>query len=214
MSLREQGKQQRRDRILSAAEKLTIETGDTSFSMQMLAKEAGVSFVTPFNLFGSKAQILGALLRSKLASEQSAEQTPGSHSDPSSQALELAASVVKAITNNATLIRPLLLSVGGAEGPDHASIYDWALSKWKGILQDAIDAQFVRPDIDIDFYACAMHVVLRGSASLWLRGELDDHQYEMQVQYGISALFFSIATNQAELRIKRRMRRIARDYVG
>lgn len=49
-----------RRRVIDAAERLLRE-GRADFSMRDLAAEAGVSFATPFNQFGSKAAIMHAL---------------------------------------------------------------------------------------------------------------------------------------------------------
>lgn len=49
-----------RQRVLDAAERL-LRDGKAEFSMRDLAAEAGVSFATPFNQFGSKAAIMHAL---------------------------------------------------------------------------------------------------------------------------------------------------------
>lgn len=57
----------RHDRVLDAAEGLLAQ-GSAGFSMRELANEAGVSFATPFNLFGSKAGIILALSARRIAS--------------------------------------------------------------------------------------------------------------------------------------------------
>ena len=49
-----------RTKILDGAERL-LRTGKADFSMRDLAAEAGVSFATPFNRFGSKLAIMRAL---------------------------------------------------------------------------------------------------------------------------------------------------------
>lgn len=49
-----------RQRVIDAAERL-LRDGKAEFSMRDLAAEAGVSFATPFNQFGSKAAIMHAL---------------------------------------------------------------------------------------------------------------------------------------------------------
>ncbi len=49
-----------RTRVIDAAERL-LRQGKAEFSMRDLAAEAGVSFATPFNQFGSKAAIMHAL---------------------------------------------------------------------------------------------------------------------------------------------------------
>ena len=55
-----------RQRVLDAAERLLGE-GERDFSMRDLAAEAGVSFATPFNQFGSKAAIMYALSERRIA---------------------------------------------------------------------------------------------------------------------------------------------------
>jgi AcrR family transcriptional regulator len=63
MSVRELQKAARRRVILDAARALILEGGRGDFSMPALAEAAGVSLVTPYNLFGSKANILVEIAR-------------------------------------------------------------------------------------------------------------------------------------------------------
>jgi AcrR family transcriptional regulator len=63
MSIRELHKAARRRTILDAARALILEGGRGDFSMPALAEAAGVSLVTPYNLFGSKANILLEIAR-------------------------------------------------------------------------------------------------------------------------------------------------------
>jgi AcrR family transcriptional regulator len=62
MNLWEQHKAERRERILVAARKLITQGGVEALSMRQLAREAQLSVATLYNLYGSKADILYALL--------------------------------------------------------------------------------------------------------------------------------------------------------
>ena len=62
MSRREEAKEERRRRIITAARDLIRETGDTGLSMRAIAARANVSLSTPYNLFGSKRAIVVAVL--------------------------------------------------------------------------------------------------------------------------------------------------------
>ena len=62
MSRREEAKEERRRRIITAARDLIRETGDAGLSMRAIASRAQVSLSTPSNLFGSKRAILIAVL--------------------------------------------------------------------------------------------------------------------------------------------------------
>src|SRR6516165_2111236 len=66
MSIRESQKAARRSAILDAARSLILEGGRGDFSMPALAAAAGVSLVTPYNLFGSKASILLEIARANI----------------------------------------------------------------------------------------------------------------------------------------------------
>ncbi|MDB5394956.1 MAG: hypothetical protein JWM91_2462 [Rhodospirillales bacterium] len=63
MSTRELQKNARRRAILDAARSLILDGKDRDFSMPTLAAKAGVSLVTPYNLFGSKSSILLEVVR-------------------------------------------------------------------------------------------------------------------------------------------------------
>lgn len=62
MSRREEAKQANRDKIKAAALKIIRTEGLDKLTMRHLAKTAGLSLRTPYNLFGSKADVLLALL--------------------------------------------------------------------------------------------------------------------------------------------------------
>jgi AcrR family transcriptional regulator len=63
MSVREAQKNTRRRAILDAARSLILDGKERDFSMMTLAEKAGVSLVTPYNLFGSKSSILLEIVR-------------------------------------------------------------------------------------------------------------------------------------------------------
>ncbi len=62
MSRREEAKAENRDRILTAAAKIIRQEGFERLTMRHLAESADVSLRTPYNLIGSKTQILLGLL--------------------------------------------------------------------------------------------------------------------------------------------------------
>lgn len=64
---REQAREERCERILVAARWLLVENASDGFSMSKLAKQAGLSLATPYNLFGGKAEILVALFEREVS---------------------------------------------------------------------------------------------------------------------------------------------------
>lgn len=63
---RQQGITERRRRLVRAAGELIAEKENGNFSMPELAARAGVSLATPYNLFGSKAALLGQLFEGQV----------------------------------------------------------------------------------------------------------------------------------------------------
>ena len=57
----------RRFRLVEAAQALIRERGDAGFSMALLAERAGVSAATPYNLLGSKSELLRLVVRQDIA---------------------------------------------------------------------------------------------------------------------------------------------------
>ncbi len=83
MSTREINKNVRRRAILDAAQALIQEGKSRDFSMPNLAKKAGVSLVTPYNLFGSKSNILLEICKADIF-----ERATAIHSIPTDDLLE------------------------------------------------------------------------------------------------------------------------------
>ncbi|HEY4132471.1 MAG TPA: TetR/AcrR family transcriptional regulator [Gemmatimonadaceae bacterium] len=63
-SRRQEASGERREEVLEAARKVLASEGDEAFSIEEIAKRAGVSRMTVYNLFGSKARLLEELFDS------------------------------------------------------------------------------------------------------------------------------------------------------
>lgn len=68
MALSPELREARRRNVIDAAHGLIRETGSTGFSMLQLAQRAGVSPATPYNLLGSKAEVLRRVVEDEYAS--------------------------------------------------------------------------------------------------------------------------------------------------
>ncbi len=67
MALSPHRKEERRRNLVDAAHALIRETGDAGFSMLQLALRAGVSPATPYNLVGSKSELLALVVQDEFA---------------------------------------------------------------------------------------------------------------------------------------------------
>ncbi len=66
MSLRERGKQRRREAVLQAAAELLAERGFTRTTMELIAARAGLGVATVYKYFGTKASIVESIIRPSL----------------------------------------------------------------------------------------------------------------------------------------------------
>ncbi|MFD2580766.1 TetR/AcrR family transcriptional regulator [Novosphingobium colocasiae] len=82
VTVRERAKEERRQRILNAAENLIRESGSVSFSMRELAVHAEMSHFTSYNLIGGKGAVLYTLLHRSIDRIMSLPSSVDPQSDP------------------------------------------------------------------------------------------------------------------------------------
>jgi len=106
-----------RHRILAAAARVYAQYGFRGATTRLIATDAGVNEVTLFRTFGSKAQLLHAMLQSQVDS-RSVPMLPSDIGDPASELTRWCASTLEYLRGHAHLIRK---TIGEAEErPDAA----------------------------------------------------------------------------------------------
>ena len=159
-----------RERILDAAERLLAQ-GDAAFSMRALADEAGLSFATPFNQYGSKGAIMLALSARRIElmhARLGGTALPVDAVDRILMAADVAASVMCA---DPTVNRAVMAAIGAPiDTPGDVSSRSsafWAEALGAGTgLSDTALALAVLPD--------QLAVMFRGVLSFWTAGEIAD----------------------------------------
>jgi AcrR family transcriptional regulator len=161
-----------RDRVLDAAGRL-LAGGSAAFSMRELAEEAGVSFATPFNQFGSKAAIMLALSARRIASMQkqlAQAALPDTATARVLLAVDIAASVMLAAP---TVNRAVMAAIGSpSDEPSDvssrsAALWAEALGEGKGLLPAT------RP-LALAVIPGQLAIAFRGALSFWTAGETPD----------------------------------------
>lgn len=208
MGLREKQKEARRERILDAARRLIRATGGTQFSMQRLADEAGVSLVTPYNLFGSKSGVLYALLNESLERvDQATESTPPSVDG----VLELAGIAADVYARDPTFYRPLMQFLVGVRAVDYRPrLFEQSLARWKRTVDAAVQNGLLRASVDEGLLARQLMITFIGSVELWIHEELDDAAFRAQSLYGSTLLVLANAPEGARAGLVERLRKIER----
>lgn len=168
----EQPKQPARERVLDAAERL-LGQGSAAFSMRDLADEAGMSFATPFNLFGSKAAIMLALSARRIDTmrERLAQATlPGS----AVERILLAVDIAAAVMLSAPAVNRAVMAAISAPNGEPGRVSSDSSAYWAAALGAADGLAPATRSLAIAALPDQLAVVFRGVLSFWTAGELSD----------------------------------------
>ena len=216
MMLREKQMAERRRRILDAAEALIRQTGGTSFPMLALAERAEVSPTTPYNLFGSKAGVLYALLNRTM--DQINEQAQRfSSRNPVERALEAAELGAEFFARDPEFFRALYLFLLGVRDAVHRPHFmNRGLEFWRRPLETPARSAMLPAGIKAEELARELMIHFVGVLELWLHEELDDEGFRAQTVYGTTLLLLGLAGDTMRPRLLKRLkearRKLPRDF--
>jgi AcrR family transcriptional regulator len=190
-------KEEFKNRILDAAETLILETGDVSFSTRDLAKNAGVSFATPFNHFGSKLGVLDAIIeRSLTLMPRTPAQRAGDSVD------RLLTGVHPAITyysKQSKLYRPIYGAVLGRttdiRNSGSPSLVR-AIAMWRHSLVDAKSEGLIAKGRNIDLIADLIEHNWIGSVLSWIHHSLSAEDWRNLFSYNVALTLCGIVTEE------------------
>ena len=206
--LRELQKTERKQRIMKAARRLIRKEGYTRMSMRELAREAQVSLVTPYNLFGSKANVLYALLESFFDTLDTALDELATQ-DPIDALYELTQFSVKEYARDPVFYRSLLSSMmTTGELLPVPSIVQRCTTLWKRGLDAGIAQGLFQSQTRSDLVALQVQVSYRGAMELWIEGGVDIEGFETQLLYGLSLCLLAVATDTGRERLLGRLHEI------
>ena len=214
--LREKQMAERRRRILDAAEALIRRTGGTEFPMLALSARAEVSPTTPYNLFGSKAGVLYALLNRTM--DQIDERTQRfSSSNPIERALEAAESAADFFARDPGFFRSLYLFLLGVRDSVHRPHFmNRGLEFWRRPLETATTNELLPAAIKAEELARELMIHFVGVMELWLHEELDSEGFQAQTVYGTSLLLLGLADDAMRpsllKRLKDARRKLPREF--
>jgi AcrR family transcriptional regulator len=181
----------KRERVLDAAEHLLAQ-GSAAFSMRELADEAGVSFATPFNQFGSKTAIMLALSDRRIALMY--EQLAGAPLPETAvarvvAAVDIAASVM---LNSPAVNRAVMGAIGApSDAPGNVSSRSSAL--WAAALGAGNGLAAPTRALALATIPDLLAVAFRGVLSFWTAGELDDEMLARRARAAAAAILLGFA---------------------
>jgi AcrR family transcriptional regulator len=183
------------DRVLEAAERL-LRNGKPEFSMRDLAAEAGVSFATPFNQFGSKAAIMQALSARRIDEMHvrlAAAQLSTNAITRTFAAVDIAVDVM---LEEPVVNRSVMAVLGSQSGAPSivarrsAALWAEALDQGEGLFKTTrAQASAVLPAL--------LAIAFRGVLSFWTSGEISDGELARQARAAAAAMLLGFC-NSAE----------------
>jgi AcrR family transcriptional regulator len=210
VSRRERGKDERRARILDAAEALIRADGEVSFSMRTLADRAGLSLATPFNLFGSKTAVLVALVDRALDA-QAVRLAAARGLEPIERVIALGERGVRAYTRDEAFYRPLfgaIAEVSSRGAPP--GLLERATDLWREALRDADAAGLLDARFDLELLARLLHLQFRAALLNWAAREIDGGAWLLEVRYGLSVVMLGAVTETVRPRLHEVVQRTQR----
>lgn len=203
MNKREIAKAERRERIARAAINLTEQSGLEGFSMRDLAREAGVSHATPFNLFGSKAEIISYIFEMDLENFRRVLFDRNA-ADPIDMIFNAIRIATRYFQQKQALYRAL-----------HTSFHETAADKvrqrftaprqklFEDLVEAAKDAKMLRSNISTTLIARSLYHQWESVLFDWVKQSISLQRMEREVCFAISALLAGFATPKMKDRLHR-----------
>lgn len=218
ISRREANVAARRERILESARTLLKESGPEGLSMRKLARGAGLSVTTLYNLLGSREEILQALIRDSV--QRLDEPAPDARTarDPLRRAARAMEGLLSYMIDNGDLLRPLIVAdfstghwarlVQQDEGKRLSSLKA-AIHKAVG---DALASGQLQTSVGQPFLETQLYVGWELALDQWAFGILDDDVYRLKSLCGFYVGLLAFAAPDTRPRIEKELRRLERRF--
>jgi AcrR family transcriptional regulator len=172
--------------VIDAAERL-LRKSSAAFSMRELATEAGVSFATPFNLFGSKVGIMHTISAERIETmaDRYAEAEP--QGDAAARVLA-AVEIAAAVMLDSADVNRAVIGTLGAPNAEPGSVYGRSRALWVQAIAigDGIEPAVV--SIAKNALPDQLAIAFRGALSFWTAGELADADLVARCRASAAAL--------------------------
>lgn len=190
VSAKETGKAARREAIVNAAERLIRDSGGTDFSMLDLARQAGVSPATPYNLFGTKSGIFYALLNR--SADRMFAVTAGAPpaSSPEAGTLAAADTLAHILTSDPVFYRPLYGFLMGVPDPEWRPPF---IERARAFWLSAFPAGAERPlGLDRTLLAQLLVTQALGCIEMWVHREIEEGALACELKRSVAAVLLGL----------------------
>lgn len=190
--LRARGKDERRARLIRAARALIAERDGANFSMQELATRAGLSLATPYNLLGSKADILHEVFRAESEGFRHTYQVVNSQ-PPAQRVAAMADHIVSIFTRKPQFYRNLSRHLSALD-PDQTrqSIQPLAKALFRPFVEQLVAEDAVVASVSADTITTHLLRIFEATFLHWARFEWDEQVFRDQLRAGFALTFLGL----------------------
>lgn len=187
---REAGKIERRRRIIEAARSLIRQTGNAGLSMRALARKAGVSLATPYNLFGSKRAIVLAVLEDVREFQERFAHLKST--DPIERIFAAVYLALEYYKRDPKFYKTLWAAVFDADDI-RADIFNYRRNAfWESLIREAINAGAIMEEADPHMLLTQFDFILRSAMFDWVVGALPQKKLTPTVFCGFALILKGI----------------------
>jgi AcrR family transcriptional regulator len=173
--------------------------------MRALARRAGLSVTTLYNLFGSKEEILLALIQDGVDSVRPVVEAE-SASDPLAALQRLAVSPAAYLAQHARVFQPMIaagLYQSGGRSPQMQAFYGTLIVAIEPLVKAAQDAGYVTEDVSARLIASAIFYAFRGAVEDWGCGLIGHDALARRIQVGVHFVLLAVAADKARKSLQR-----------
>jgi AcrR family transcriptional regulator len=193
LALSEARREDRRRRIVAAAQSLLRDRYDASFSMAELARRAGVSPATPYNLVGSKAGVLQLVVEEEYRGFI-AKLPPGQPKGALQALLAATALVVTHYVSDRKFYRTLYYVIYGSHLPIVTeNMVSLGRNLWRGLVRGAVEAGELCDTVAVEPFADNLLRAISSVTLNWLAENWSHARFEREMSLSIRLLVASVA---------------------
>jgi AcrR family transcriptional regulator len=193
LALSDARREDRRRRIVAAAQSLLRDRYDANFSMAELARRAGVSPATPYNLVGTKAGVLRLVVEEEYRGfiAKLPQERPGG---PLRALLDAIARVVTHYEADRKFYRTLYHVIFSSDLPNVTEDM-LALGRvmWRGFVRAAIDAGELSDTVAVEPFTDNLMRAISSVTLAWLAANWSHTRFEQEMSLSVRLIVASVA---------------------
>lgn len=220
-TLREANCEIRRQKILEAARELIVSEGTQAVTMRRLAKEAGLSVTTLYNLIGGRDRIVSTLVSDGVDRIDEVLEREAPLDNPLERCRAIVTMSIRHIVENEDVFRPLALSAPNNlsefaaippldPSEDERQISKRAAAMQSVAIREAISQGLLVDLLDPDCLGAQIYHGWEAAFFQWGRGILDEAGFRARALYGLYVALLGISTDQSRPMIESELNRLER----